>query len=181
MSGLELNKIIGGILVAALVGMISGKIADALYKPEVTIAKRGYQIAVEEEVSPAPGGAPAEEVAMDVNGLLAKANPENGKNVMKKCASCHDVSKGGVNKVGPELYGVVGRKKGSNPGFTYSDGMMAKGGTWQYEDLFHFIHNPKKFVPNTKMSFAGIKKPEDIADLVAYLRTMSDNPMPLPK
>lgn len=133
----------------------------------------------------AKGGAPAAAAggALDVAKVvaaLATAKPDNGAAVFKKCSSCHSADKGGANKVGPALWGVVGRPKASAAGFGYSDAMKAKGGNWTLEDLTTFIHNPGGFVKGTKMVFSGISDAGDLADLVAYLRTQSDSPVPLP-
>lgn len=177
-SGFEFNKIAGAVLLAGLIAMVVGTVADVLYKPHVDPDKRGFKVEVTEE--PAPGEAPVAEAPIDIPALLAAAKPENGQNIIKKCATCHDFSKGGPNKIGPELWSVVGRPKAHNPGFTYSDAMASHGGNWDYDSLFHFLKSPQKYVPGTKMSFAGLKKPSDIADLVAYLRTLSDSPVPLP-
>jgi cytochrome c len=112
--------------------------------------------------------------------LLAKADAEKGKALTKVCATCHSFDKGAPAKAGPNLYGVVGRPKGSMEGFAYSDGMKAKGGNWTFEDLDAFITSPKTFVPGTKMGFGGEPSAEKRADIIAYLRTLSDNPVPLP-
>jgi cytochrome c len=112
--------------------------------------------------------------------LLAKADPAKGEASAKKCQACHDFSKGGPNKVGPNLWGVVGRPVASHEGFNYSAALKAKGGNWTYEDINHFITNPKNYVPGTLMAFAGDPNPEDRANILAYLRTLSDSPVPFP-
>ncbi len=111
---------------------------------------------------------------------LPKANLDNGKDIFKKCTSCHTADKGGKALQGPNLWGIVGRAKGSVAGFGYSEPMKAKGGEWSYEHLAQFINNPKGFVAGTKMVFAGLAAPSDVADLLGYLRTMADTPAPLP-
>ena len=178
MSGLELNKIVAAILVAGLIGMVTGNLADILYKPNIN-AKHGYVVEVTEANS-TTNAAEAVEVKVDVLALLAKANAENGAMLVKKCAICHDFTKGGPNRVGPNMWNIVNNKKAHRDDFSYSKAVLAKGGTWTYEDLYHMINKPTTFIPGTKMNFIGFKKPEDVADVVAYLRTLSDNPAPLP-
>ncbi len=178
MSGLEWNKIIAAILVAGLIGMVSGNLANILYRPNIN-ATPGYVVEVTES-APAAGGAEPVEVAVDVIALLAHANADNGANLVKKCSICHDFTKGGPNRVGPNLWNVVGNKKISHDDFAYSKALVAMGGTWTYEDLYHMINKPSSFIPGTKMNFIGFKKPQDVADVIAYLRTLSDSPVPLP-
>jgi cytochrome c2 len=113
--------------------------------------------------------------------LLAQANPEKGASEAKKCAACHSEEKGGAIKIGPPLWGVVGRDIASVEGFEYSDALRGKEGQWTYENIFEFIHGPKEWAPGTKMTFAGIKSPEGRANLLVYLRTLSDQPVPLPE
>ena len=104
-----------------------------------------------------------------------------GENSAKKCAACHTFGKGEPNRVGPNLYGVVGRPKGTEGGFDYSAALKAKGGKWTVEDLNAFIANPKGFVPGTKMTFTGVPRGSERADVIAFLNSKSDSPAPLPK
>ena len=113
-------------------------------------------------------------------GLLAAANAEKGGKQFNKCKACHTTKKGGKNGVGPNLWDVVGRTKASGPGFRFSDALKSKGGAWTYDDLDHFLAKPKDFAPGNKMSFAGLKKPADRANMVIFLRSLSDTPTPLP-
>ena len=176
MSGLELNKIIASVLVAGLVGMVAGNFADILYRPNIN-AKQGYNVEVTE--TPAASDSQEIEVKVDIIALLAKANVDNGANLVKKCTICHDFTNGGPNKVGPNMWNVVNNKKGHRSDFQYSKALLEKGGTWTYEDLYHMINKPNKFIPGTKMNFVGFKKPEDVVDVIAYLRTLSNNPAPI--
>ncbi len=128
--------------------------------------------------APAQAAAPA--AAVPLAALLAKADPAKGQALTKVCATCHTFDKGGAAKVGPNLYNVVDRAKGSEAGFGYSDAMKAKGGKWTFEDLNAFIASPKTFVDGTKMGFGGEPDPEKRADIIAYLRSLSDSPAPLP-
>ena len=124
----------------------------------------------------ATGGAGAETVA-----LLGKASADNGKAIFGKCKACHNNEKGQGAKVGPNLWGIVNRPKGSFEDFAYSDGMKAKGGNWAFEDIGNFLNNPKGYVQGTKMVFAGLPTAADRADIIAYLATLADTPVALPK
>jgi cytochrome c len=116
-----------------------------------------------------------------VKPLLAAAKAEGGAATFKACAACHSGDKGGANKVGPALWGIVGRKTGGVDGFSYSEAMKGKGGDWTYDRLAGFLNNPKTYVAGTKMVYNGVQDPEKLADLLAYLGTLSDAPVPLPK
>ena len=113
--------------------------------------------------------------------MLPKASADNGKAIFKKCSSCHVAEKDKKPTVGPNLWDVVNRKRASYPGFAYSDAMKSKGGDWSFEELAKFIHSPKTYIPGTKMVFAGLPSESDEADVIAYLATLADTPVPLPK
>ena len=182
MDSFELNKLIGGLLGTVFVVFSVGLVSDALFaspSPE----KPGFVIEAAEE--PAEGAAAGPAEPKPIAELLPTASVEKGAAIFKKCEACHSGEKGGPNKVGPDLWDIVDRPVAEHQGFSYSAGMkdFSKGGTekWTYDHLYHFLISPKAFVKGTAMGFAGLKKDEDRADVIAYLRTLSDNPKPLPE
>jgi cytochrome c len=179
MDSFELNKILGAVLGTCLGVMSLNIAAGAVFAP-AKMAKPGYDIAVPET---APSGAgPAEQAPPDkpLPELLASASVSKGENSAKKCASCHTFAKDGKNGVGPDLWAVVGRPKAHAANFNYSAAMKAAGGNWTLEELNHFLINPKAAVPGTAMTFAGLPRASERADVIAYLNSLSDNPAPLP-
>jgi len=181
MDSFELNKIVGAVLFTLLVVMSLSIFSEAIYSPAVP-AKPGFVIEVAEEASEG-GAAPAAAQDPPISGLLASANVQAGEAVAKKCAACHNFVEGAGAKVGPDLYNIVERPIGSVDGFKYSAPLQAahgEGQKWTYEHLYHFLKNPKADMPGTAMGFAGLAKSEDRANLIAYLRTLSHEPAPLP-
>lgn len=181
MNGLELNKIAASILIAGLIAMVIGNITDFLYKPEYNVAKRGYQVTVQDTTSQS-AAAPAEPqfTSDDIIKFIKAGNADNGKELAKKCSICHNFAQGGPNMVGPNLWNVVGGPQHHRPDYSYSQAVQSLTGQWTYENLFHFLNSPRKFIPGTKMTFVGFDKPQDISDVIMYLRSLSDNPIPLP-
>jgi cytochrome c2 len=177
-ASLETNKTLAALLTAGIIASGSGVVSRILYHPHVP-EENAYVIEVPEAAAQKGEAATAEAVPLPA--LLAQANPEKGASEAKKCAACHSEEKGGAIKIGPPLWGVVGRDIASVEGFEYSDALRGKEGQWTYENIFEFIHGPKEWAPGTKMTFAGIKSPEGRANLLVYLRTLSDQPVPLPE
>ena len=173
------NTVAGCILASALFAMVVGKVSNALVHPH-KLEKPALAVTDEAPTQTAAAGAPTEELP-PIGPKLAGANVERGKEIyMKQCFTCHTIDKGGPNKVGPNQWDIVGRKKASHEGFSYSSALQAKGGDWTYEDINHMIFKPQAFIKGTKMAFAGLPKEQDRADVIAFLRTMNDNPPPLP-
>lgn len=159
---------------------------DATPAHEAAAPAKEAGAAPAKEAGAAPAAAPAAATPAAGGGagavaLLSKAKAENGAAIFKKCAACHTSDKGKPKGIGPNLWGVVNRAKASFEGFEYSGDMKAKGGNWSFEDLATFIANPKAYVAGTKMIFPGLSNPEDAADVIAYLATLADTPVALPK
>ncbi|HVW92753.1 MAG TPA: cytochrome c family protein, partial [Devosia sp.] len=179
MDSFELNKILGAILGTLLFVMAVGFLAEAIYSP-VTSSGPGYDLP-EPKTAPAAGGAAAP-AGPSFNDLLIKADVAAGEASAKKCGACHDFTKGGPNKVGPNLYGVIDRKIASVAGFNYSPALKAHANeTWTFDNMDKWLTSPKTYAPGTIMTFAGISDDTERANVVAYLRSLSDSPAPLPQ
>ena len=172
---METNKILGAIILALLLAAVFSKVADMAIHPEFP-DDLAYKIEV-------PEGCVSSEIKEEVNifevlpeitPMLASASMENGEKIFKKCASCHTQVKGGENKVGPAMWGIVNRSKGSMKGFAYSGALVEFGGDWNVEELNKFLLKPKKYIVGTKMNYNGIKKDQDRADLIKWLSSLSD-------
>jgi cytochrome c len=180
MSDLTFNKIAGAVLVTGLAIVGLGQVSSGVFAP-AKVAKPGYVIEVAED---AAGGGAVVEAPIDWGTVLPKADVKAGEAVFAKCKSCHTIENGGPNGTGPNQWGIVGRHPGSHPGFAYSTAMTdygSKNPVWDFERLSEFIKAPQKDVPGTKMTFVGLKKPEDRINLLAYLHTMGATiPFPAP-
>ena len=178
---MELNKLFAAVLLAGIIAMGSGFVAELLVHAEMP-ATKGWQV----EVAAAPAGPgaanppPATELE-PVTPLLASANLQNGEKLSRACAACHTFDKGGPNRVGPNLWATVGADKAHIQGYSYSPALANMPGEWTFEDLNKFLFQPKDFVPGTKMTYAGLKKAQERADLIAWLNSKSDSPLPLPQ
>ena len=184
MDSFYLNKIAGAVLGSLLV-MVGVNTAITLFYPKGTAnLSKGRIVVAPEAAAPAPAtpaAAQPEQKEPPVETVLASANPEAGQNAAKACAACHNFAKGAGAKIGPDLYGVVGRDIAKQPGFSYSGALQSKGGKWTFEQLYEWIKDPKAFAPGNKMTFPGIKDPKERANIIAYLDKQSDNPVPLPQ
>jgi cytochrome c len=170
------NTIAGWVLGAGIVALGASIVANEMFHQERP-EKMGYPIA---GVSPKPGEG-GDEAEPPIANLLAAADVAKGEQQFKKCTACHTITKGGANGTGPNLWGVMGGAIGKHsPGFAYSPALAGKGGNWDWELMSQWVKSPRDFAPGTKMTFAGIGKAEDRANLLAYLNAQGDSPLPLP-
>jgi cytochrome c len=178
MNSFEINKYLGALLGTCLVLMAIHLASGAIFYSPAP-AKPGYEVAVEEEKAGHGEAAKAAEVPIET--LLASASVEHGAQVAKQCGACHNFQEGQGPKVGPDLYGVVGRQIASKPGFNYSAALKAKGsGTWTFDELDKWLKDPRADVPGTAMTFAGLSNEKQRADVIVYLNSLSKSPLPLP-
>lgn len=188
----EINKVFGAVVLAGLVATLSGFTAQTVMTPKL-LPENVYKVEVSAPASvalpssvtaPASAAIPATAAPVetaDIKPLLGAADPAKGATLAKVCAACHTFDKGGANKVGPNMWDVVGKARPHlGDGFAYSSAMKAAGGTWDYDTLNLYIANPRTSIPGNKMAYAGMKNDKDRADVIAYLRSLSDNPVPLP-
>ena len=181
MDGFEFNKVAGAVLSALLV-IFGGKTVLDIVSHEHPPEKPGWALPITEPASAATSKEAAPPFdAKQVVELVPKGNADAGQDVFKRCMQCHTPQKGGPNLVGPNLWGVVGREVGKHAGFPYSEAMKTHGGSWTWDQLATYIHDPKGAVPGNKMAFPGIKDNAQLADLLAYLHKLSDNPAALPQ
>ena len=172
MDSMEINKLVGAAVGALLIFLGANFFSDLFYLGgEEGHGEEHYAYAIDT----ASEGAPKEAAPkVDFQALMASADASKGEKIFNKCKACHKIEPG-ANATGPSLYGVVGRKVGTEAGFSYSSAMEGHGGEWTPENIFHFLESPRDYVPGTKMGFAGLKKPEDRVDVIAYLESVAKN------
>jgi cytochrome c len=179
MNSFELNKILGAILGTCLITLALSITAGAIFAPEKP-AKPGFAIAAKEAGAGEAAAPKASE--QPIEALLASASVEKGQATARQCQACHTFEKGGPNRVGPNLWGIVGDDRGKDRnGFNFSAAMKAKGGKWTFDELNKFLTDPRSYIPGTAMTFAGLSRESQRADVIAFLDKQSDNPVPLPK
>ena len=175
-----MNKIIVSIVLAVILVLGIDKITDVIFyveKPE----KSAYQVA---SIASDADATSAKEISVgsesgDIMSLFASVSAAEGAKVFKKCAACHSIAEGGANKIGPALWGVLGRQAGSLPDYKYSKAMAAHGKKWSFEEMNGFLIKPKDWIKGTKMSFAGLKNAKDRASVILYMNKNSSNPLPI--
>ena len=173
-----MNKIIASIILVIILILGINKITDIIFyveKPE----KSAYQVASVSTTSAETISASSSAGSGDIIALLASANVDDGKKVFKKCAACHSIAKDGGNKIGPALWGVLGRQAGSVSDYKYSKAMAAHGKTWSFEEMNSFLIKPRDWIKGTKMSFAGLKSKNDRVAVILYMNEKTDSPLPL--
>jgi cytochrome c len=184
MNSFQINKILGAVLGTCLFLLAVHIAAGAIFTPSEP-AKPGYEVAAKKEqtakAEPSAGEAGTSGGAQSFDSLLATASAEHGAQIAKQCQVCHNLQEGAGKKIGPDLYGVVGRPVASQPGFSYTAALKAKGGNWTFDALNKWLTDPRADVPGTAMTFAGLSSEKQRADVVAYLDTLSKSPVPLPK
>ena len=179
MDSFEVNKIIAAVLLVALLVIGIGKISDLVFfieKPE----KAGYKVELPDIENSSQSVKAAEVEEVDISALLALGTVEHGEKVFKKCTACHVVNKGGANKIGPVLYGVLGRQVAAISDYKYSKAMAGYDKNWTFEEMNGYLRKPQSYIKGTKMAFAGLRKEKDRASVILYLNQNSDNPLPLP-
>ena len=180
MDSFELNKIIGAILLVALLVIGIGKVSNLVFKinkPE----KSNYKVELDVESAETKGDEePIQREIVDIAALLSTGDLAHGEKVFKKCSACHSIKSGGGNKIGPALYNVVGRKVGVLDDYKYSKALAEYEKNWSFEELNGFLLKPKDWIKGTKMAYAGLRKEKDRESVILYLNKYSDSPLPLP-
>ena len=172
-----MNKIIVSIVFAIILVVGINKIADVIFyveKPE----KSAYQVASVTSVASSASAEASSETG-NIMAVFASTSAAEGAKVFKKCAACHSIAEGGKNKIGPALWGVLGRQAGSLPDYKYSKAMASHGKKWSFEEMNGFLIKPKDWIKGTKMSYAGLKSEKERAAVILYMNENSNNPLPL--
>ena len=179
MDSFEINKIVGAILLVALLVIGIGKLSDVIFHVEKPKTP-SYAVDVEEATIISSSTKESVEEKIDIAALMALGDLAHGEKVFKKCAACHSIVKGGKNNIGPALYNVVGRKIGVVEDYKYSKALASYDKEWTFEELNGYLIKPAKWIKGTKMAFAGLRKEKDRASVIKYLNQNSDNPLQLP-
>jgi cytochrome c len=181
MDSFELNKIIAAVLMTALIVIGINKLSDVIFfveKPKESAYKvEGVELASTSSQKPTEI---KEVVQLDIKEFLAMGDLAHGEKVFKKCSACHIIAKGGKNKIGPALYGIVGKASAISEGYSYSKALKAHGKNWNFEELNAYLLKPQAHIKGTKMAFAGLRKEKDRASVILYLNSQSDSPLPKP-
>ena len=181
MDSFELNKIIGAVLLTALIVIGIGKFTDVLFHIEKP-KESAYKVEGLEVASTTASGQEAVKVvkAVDIKALLAMGDLAHGEKVFKKCTACHMIAAGGKNMIGPNLWSVIGRQAGVVSDYKYSKAMIAYGKEWTFEEMNSYLIKPQAYIKGTKMAFAGLRKEKDRASVILYMNSKSDSPKALP-
>ena len=181
MDSFELNKIIGAVLLTALIIIGIGKFTDILFHVEKP-KESAYKVEGLEVASTTASGQEAAKVVevVDIKALLAMGDLAHGEKVFKKCTACHMIAAGGKNMIGPNLWSVIGRQAGVVSDYKYSKAMVAYGKEWTFEEMNSYLIKPQAYVKGTKMAFAGLRKEKDRASVILYMNSKSDSPKALP-
>jgi len=179
MDSWEWNKIAGAVLATLMFVLVLDIVIGGVFENPPP-AKPGYVVEGVPAEASSGSTAPVAEAMPDWGTVLPKASVADGQKISGRCEQCHDLTKGGPNKIGPNLWGIVDRPRATHPGFDYSSAMSAKHDPWTYDNLFTYLKLPAAMVPGTKMTFAGIPSAQDRINLIAYLRTLADSPAPIP-
>ena len=182
MSALEVNKILASIFVAIIVVSLISILGDAIINDDnKERVENAYYIDISEiKTNNVVTKTQNDEIFEQISIFLTSASFEKGEKLFKKCSSCHSYEKGGVNKVGPNLWNIINRPMANVQGFTYSKALAESRGSWGYDELSQFLYKPKEYIQGTKMNFSGLKKVQDRADLLLFLREQADSPADLP-
>ena len=182
MDSFEINKIIASILLTALIIIGIGKIVDILFyveKPKLS----AYKVeGIDQDSSSQQKSIKTEQAvkAVDIKTLLAMGDLAHGEKVFKKCTACHMIAADGKNKIGPNLWGVIGRTAGAIDDYNYSKAMKAYAKEWTFEEMNSYLIKPQAYIKGTKMAFAGLRKEKDRASVILYMNSKSSSPKPLP-